>query len=493
MLLQSFFRIRTRYTWAIDILFLILFLGILTFFWLGSRPLFVPDEGRYAEIAREMVNNGDFITPYLNGIKYFEKPILFYWLTAAAIKIGGLNFWVIRSVNALLGLMGCLATYYTARQLFDRQTGLVAACILGTNLLYFIMSRMISLDLPVTVFMTLSLYAFILSTIAKSPTAARHLQWSAAVMAACAVLTKGLIGIIFPALIILIWLISNKKWFIIKPSHLITCLLIFIAIAAPWHLIISLKHPEFPYFYFVEQHFLRYSTKEVGHYQPIWFFIPWLMAGFFPWIIFLPQAVFKFFSWKKRHQYTYELFFLIWAVTIFIFFSFSKSKLIPYILPIFPPLAILVARYLTMDNHHRKILISYQMIAFTSVLLIAFAFIMPQLDKRTILPLAATLKPLLHQTDEVITYNVYYQDLPFYLERTVNILNWRNELSFGMQHQNSDWMINDQKFWELWDGKRIFVVISLSELKQLQIDHPQKKIYLLNKTTDTALITNREL
>src|SRR5262249_22217637 len=136
------------------------------FILLGTRPLFIPDEGRYAEIAREMATSGDYITPYLNGIKYFEKPPLFYWLGAAAIKIGGLNLWFIRSINAFLGLLGCLFTYITARKIYDRLTGLLAALILGTSLLYFVMVHMVSMDLTVTIFLTISLYFYLLGSLA---------------------------------------------------------------------------------------------------------------------------------------------------------------------------------------------------------------------------------------------------------------------------------------------------------------------------------------
>ena len=158
-------------TWWIDTLFLLFFLGTLYFILLGTRPLFVPDEGRYAEIAREMVTTGDYLTPYLNGIKYFEKPILFYWLESLAIKTMGLNLWSLRSVNAFLGILGCLLTYITGRQLYNRTTGLLAALILGTSMLYFIMAHMISLDLTVTVFLSTCLYAFILGS--QQPTRAK--------------------------------------------------------------------------------------------------------------------------------------------------------------------------------------------------------------------------------------------------------------------------------------------------------------------------------
>lgn len=545
----------------VDIIFLTIVFCGLYFILLGSRPLFVPDEGRYAEIVREMVENRDFITPTLNGIKYFEKPVLFYWLEAASIKIGGLNLWALRTPNAFLALLGCLLTYLTARKLYDRTTSLLSALIFGTSTLYFVMSHMISLDLPVTLFLTACLYFFLLGISQENAKNHRFFFWGAAVTSALAVLTKGLIGIVFPIIIIGSFIVLTRQWIILKRSYLFSSLIIFLLIVVPWHWLVAQKNPEFFYFYFIEQHFLRYTNPDVGHYNPAWFFIPCLMAGFFPWIIFLPQAIYSqcVLIFKNRCKYQTDLYFLIWFVVIFAFFSLSKSKLIPYILPIFPPLAILTARYLralllkpktTLD-----VKISYFILAVVSFC-IAFMFIelptripmtnpkqaaiylnlaalfiltgsllaclfayfslkkaliitimttalfllstlaaLPYIDTRTVLPFAQKLKPILTPQDEIITYNQYYQDLPFYLERRVSILNWHNELSYGMQFQDTKaWMINDDIFWQRWhSAKRVFVVLDAGRYQELINTHPNDHFYLLGQTPNNVLITNHSV
>lgn len=541
-----------------DILFLSFFIGIFFFIGLGARPLFVPDEGRYAEIAREMVVNHDFVTPYLNGIKYFEKPALFYWLGAAAIKIGGLNLWSLRSINALLGLAGCLLTYLTACKLYSRSTGLLAAMILATSCLYFVMNHMVSLDLPVTVFLSATLYTFILGTQAATRRIANRYFYAMAAAAALAVLTKGLIGIVFPLMIIGAWIITANQWRLLTRLPIFRCLLIFILIAAPWHILVNHRNPEFFYFYFIEQHFLRYTTKEIGHYQPAWFFIPTLILGFFPWIVFLPQAIQKTWpiQWKAKKIDPAGLFLLLWPTLIFAFFSFSKSKLIPYILPVFPPLAILTARYIELISKQKSqagiksgflaLLILTAVIAYTFIqfpqthplpdpekaacwlgiaagiivigfslaawmvrrnvynsisiviittalfLLSAFAAV-PAIDSRTIQPLAITLKPLLKSDDIVITYNQYHQDLPFYLERNVSVLNWRNELSFGMQHQpKHDWLIDTPTFWIQWESpKKVFVILSNEEYATFRKDKRSQNARTIDKTIGDILITNK--
>jgi hypothetical protein len=125
-------------------------------------------------------------------------------------------------------------------------------------------------------------------------------------------------------------------------------------------------------------------------------------------------------------------------------------------------------------------------------LLIMLAAI-PYVESRTIAPLVKILQPILKPQDEVIAYNQYYQDLPFYLERHISVLNWRNELTFGIQHQNKhDWMINDHLFWQQWhSNKRVFVFLQLKEYQKFQLSHPQEKPFLLGKTTFNALISNK--
>ncbi|MFZ2315157.1 MAG: phospholipid carrier-dependent glycosyltransferase [Gammaproteobacteria bacterium] len=544
------------HTWWTDALFLTLILGSLFFLFLGVRPLFVPDEGRYAEIGREMAATGDYITPYLNGIKYFEKPALFYWLGAIAIKLGGLNLWAIRSINAALGILGCLLTYAISRQLYDRFTGLLAALILGTSTLYFVMSHMVSLDLPVTLFLAASLYAF-LSGVQQPPSMKRRLLlWGCGAAAALAVLTKGLIGLVFPGMIIAAWIACTRQWRLLLKLYLPSTLIVFLLIAAPWHYLVSIRNPEFFYFYFIEQHFLRYTTMDVGHYQPVWFFLPTLLAGFFPWIVFLPQsltlAIRRVFN--KSGQYQTELFFLLWAILVFVFFSFSKSKLIPYILPVFPPLAILTARYLVNGIQYsmKGIKIGYACLAVFAILFMVGCYLFtrnsplpnptlatfylslasgilligsgiscsyacrntlkaiiltivttwlflatlmacfPAIDARSIRPLTTILLPILKPENEVITLNQYYQDLPYYLNRTVSITNWRNELTYGLQHQAAPWMINDAEFWQRWHSdKRVFVILSRDELEKLRHLHPKTPVYILGKTINNALITNQ--
>ena len=145
-----------------DVLLLAVLLAVFFGFELGGRALWHPDEGRYSEIPRAMVASGDYVTPRLNGVKYFEKPALFYWMQAGSIKLFGVNEWALRLWPALLALAGCLAVYGAGRKLFGRRAGLIAAIVLATSPLYYLLARIITLDMAVSVLLTGALLSFLL-------------------------------------------------------------------------------------------------------------------------------------------------------------------------------------------------------------------------------------------------------------------------------------------------------------------------------------------
>ncbi len=372
--------------WIRDILLLMLAIGMLLGYNLGNRALWDPDEGRYSEIPREMVATGDFITPRLNGVKYFEKPPLFYWAQASAIKTLGLNEWSLRLWPALFALFGCLTVYVAGRKLFDRRTGLIAATMLATSLLYFQMGRTITLDMAVSVLLSAALLAFLLGTREPPGGRRRGYMWTFYACAALATLTKGLIGIVLPGMIIGAWILLLNNWRVLREMYLPSGLLLFLAIAAPWHVMVADANPEFLNFYFIHEHFMRFTTTIHRRYQPTWFFVPVLLVGFLPWVAFLAQSL-RFnlpMSWSDRHAHKETLFLTLWAVLVFVFFSLSDSKLVPYILPVFPPLALLVGRYLAQawtDDKLRGLHTGYWLVLGLSIALAAILGGVPRLGQ----------------------------------------------------------------------------------------------------------------
>jgi len=566
--------------WCFDLILLAVGIGLIFSLFLGTRPLSVPDEGRYAEIPREMLVVHDFVTPHLNGIKYFEKPPLFYWLQASAIKVlnpwithaeyslnrsktnhyfAPISEWTVRLPNAIVALLGCLLVYAAGRVLFERRAGLLSAVILASSLLYFALARMVTLDMTLSVCLSGSLLAFLVA-INQSPSLERRfLFYTAYMLAGLAVLTKGLIGIIFPTMIIGLWVLLSNQWRLLKECYLPSGILLFLLIVLPWHILVQSRNPEFFQFYFIDQQFLRYSTLIAQRYQPDWFFIPIFIAGFLPWVCFFPQAIVTHFprNWQQFKEKNNYIFLLLWIGTIFLFFSFSHSKLIPYILPIFPGLALLTGHYLsthwqrfneikwgyiavplvwlalgivgllclvndssiTLSQTAKLFLItSYSVFLLNSIVAscfvllrkpkMAFAILtigsvisflivsisIPQLDTRSIKPLVATLKPLLKPNDKVVAYYDYYQDLPFYLNQRVFAVNVGGELSFGMQHQDTDaWMLKDANFWPIWNNLGHVYMVTNKEIYQRFKQSKNPKIYLLAQTNQDVLLSNHPM
>jgi 4-amino-4-deoxy-L-arabinose transferase-like glycosyltransferase len=340
-------RVATRRHW-LEVLLLTLALAVWFGYELGSRELWSPDEGRYAEIPREMLATGDFLTPRLNGVKYFEKPPLVYWLEAGAIKIFGLNEWALRLWPALFALFGCLAVYFVANGLYGRPAGLLSAGVLATSPLYDFMGDILTLDMPLTGELAVALCAFLAGIRAPPGAARRLLFYTFYAFTAFAVLTKGLVGLAIPAMVIGVWIVVLNRWRVLREIHLPTGLILFLAIAVPWHVLVARANPEFAWFYFVHEHLERYLTTIHKRYEPAWFFVPVLLAGLYPWTVFLPAAVREAARglWHRRAELGEVWFLLLWATLPFVFFSFSDSKLIPYVLPVWPPLALLLGRWL---------------------------------------------------------------------------------------------------------------------------------------------------
>ncbi|MBK5274432.1 MAG: phospholipid carrier-dependent glycosyltransferase [Desulfuromonadales bacterium] len=330
--------------WLRDLLILAVCLGIPFFQYLGGLPLMDPDEGRYAEIPREMLERGDLITPTLNYVKYFEKPPLLYWINAASLKLFGQNEFAARFPSALCGLLTVLATYIIARKLYSRRAALFSALILGTSAGFVLQSRIILTDMLLTFCLTAALGSFIVAT-CREGRRSKALPWYLFyVFSALAVLAKGLIGMVFPAGIIFFYLLLSRRWRLLSEMRLASGLLLFLAVAAPWFVAVSLKNPEFARFFFIHEHFERFTSTVHGRNQPFWFFVPVLLGTMLPWSFFIPGALVR--AWRDRNHEEGRagLYLLIWIAVIFLFFSKSGSKLIPYILPIFPPLAMLIGQ-----------------------------------------------------------------------------------------------------------------------------------------------------
>jgi len=474
-------------SWTTDLIGLMVIFLFFYLFCLGSYPLFTPDEGRYSEVAREMVMSGDYITPRVNGVAFLDKPILYYWLQAAAILLFGIKEWALRLFPALLGILGCLMTYVAGRRLFDRKTGVISALILATSPLYFGGAHYANLDLEVAVFISCTLLCFITGVQSHGRTRSAFLL-AAYFFSALAVLTKGLIGIAFPSLIAGSWLLWQRRLALLKNIHIFTGVLLFIILVLPWYILVQKANPEFLHFFFVTQHVTRFlSTAEFNNKTTVWFYAPIILAGFFPWTIFLIQSIAK--QIKERHPV--GIYLLLWVGIITTFFSIPHSKLIGYILPIFPALALLTGKFIA-DAWHKAnnsytslsiiLWLIFSLVFLTAVLMLprfpqlnVQAAAMPyllamagistlsaltaigmaryrqflplfllcllsstlclatlivaanSLNRNTAKPLIMQLQTRLKPDDEVVNYFKFYQDTPIYLQRRITLVaNWQS-------------------------------------------------------------------
>jgi 4-amino-4-deoxy-L-arabinose transferase-like glycosyltransferase len=308
---------------------------------LGFRGLYNPDEGRYAEISREILASGDWVIPHLNGLVYIEKPPLQYWATAISEALFGENDWAARLYTGLCAL----ATVYVIWALIRREWGAGAAArgaiMLGSSLWFLLLGHQLTLDMSLTLFMTLTFAAFCNAQRSERWRGWMLLCWAAI---AAAFLTKGLIAGVLPLFTLLGYSALQRDLSPWRRLLLGRGAALFALLCLPWLILIQHRLPQFFQFFFVREHLQRFLTKIENRYQPWWYFIPILLAGVLPWL--LPALVALSRDWRAstaRPGFDLRRFAWLWCVVIFVFFSASDSKLSTYILPMFPLLALLMA------------------------------------------------------------------------------------------------------------------------------------------------------
>lgn len=341
---------------------------------IGYRKLVKADEGRYAEIPREMVASGDWLTPRMNGYKYFEKPALQYWATAVAFTLFGQQDWAARLWTALTGFLGVLMIGWLGSRICgpptansgpgtansgpgtansgpgagaESPTGLLAAVVLGSMAIYVFSGHFLTLDMGVAFFMTAAVLAVCLAQADDASQAAQR-NWMLAGWAAMAlaVLSKGLIGLVLPIAAVGGYILLARDWRMLARLYLVAGGAVFLAIAAPWFVAVSLANDEFFQFFFVQEHFQRFLTKSHGRFQPWWYFIPIVAIGAMPWLLSVLVGFWQ--AWRRvpGRRFQASRFLAVWCTVVFVFFSASSSKLGSYILPLMPAAALLAGMQL---------------------------------------------------------------------------------------------------------------------------------------------------
>jgi 4-amino-4-deoxy-L-arabinose transferase-like glycosyltransferase len=498
---------------------------VLWFAFLEKRALWDPDEGRYAEIPREMVASGDWLTPRLNDLLYFEKPPLQYWATAVAYELMGQHNWTARLWSALTGLAGVLLVFYAGRRLHSTRAGLYSAAMLASSLLYFGLAHLNSLDTGLTFFLSLAVCALALG-LNDDATAVERRTWIAVawLAAGLAVLSKGLIGIVLPAGALMSYAVLCRDHAVWRKLSPLSGTVLLLLVTAPWFVAIARVHPEFTQFFFVHEHFTRFTTTEHHRGQPWWFFVPVLALGALPWTVPMLCGLWRAFTERREGAFAPFRFLAVWTVLVFVFFSASGSKLVPYVLPAFPALALLGGRYVCAANPvslarqlfwsglaaglllavipyavsrvgaavesgtigelklwcmwlaglwaagavlslwaMRKGKVEGAIVGFALTVILAHQIALAGAEKlvpaKSSTLLAQQIRPYVSESTHIYTIQVYPQSLPFYLGRTVTLVDFRDELDFGLMRAPDKGIPSVAAFLEQWRNERDAIAI----------------------------------
>lgn len=306
---------------------------------LGVRPLFVPDEYRYAEIPREMLDGGDWVVPRLAGFRYFEKPVLSYWISAGSLALLGESAFGLRLPSALAaGLCAWLTALAVRRASEDARASLLAAGVLLTSGLFFGVATYKTLDSLFTLGVTASLVCAFLA--GEGDGRRRIALWALAGAAAgAAFLTKGLLGFALPAIVLAPVLTWERRWRIAL-RHAWIAPLTAIGVVLPWSLAVAHSDADFWPWFFWNEHVRRFSSQDAQHVAPVWYYVPVLLGCAMPWVPLWPAAVVGL---RARPPTPLVRFALCWLASPFLLFSIARGKLAIYLLPCFPALAILTA------------------------------------------------------------------------------------------------------------------------------------------------------
>ena len=474
------------------------------------HPLLDPDEGRYAEIPREMLAQGDFVTPRLDGLQYFEKPPLQYWATAGAYALFGFREWTARLWTVGLGFLCLPLTFSFTRRLYGADGAANAALALAVSPYFALLAHLNLLDAGFCFWLSLAVFAFALAQSAPERSAAERrwmlIAWSAA---ALAVLTKGIVvGVLAGGSLALYTVLEKdpRPW---RRLHIGAGLALFLLIVVPWFALVSVRNPSFAQFFFVHEHFARFLTTVHQRVEPWYYFVPLLLLAALPWLPWLPGGIAAAYLESKPDRSFKPLkFCVIFCTVTFCFFSLSDSKLGSYILPIVPSLAVVAGVHscrrpgflrftaqsvavlllvltagLWFYAMHRYAQVSTATTAWLAgaaataaigsasvgyrrgistrrwgaamamamlgwqCLLSAFA----ELPSRSASALVASVRHEIHPQTELFSVGQYRETISPYLGRTLTLVDFEGELAFGLS-LNSSGALSDAEFLARWNA-----------------------------------------
>lgn len=402
----------------------------------GIRPLTLPDEGRYIGIAWEMLNSDNWLVPTLDGLPFFHKPPLFYWLTALSLKLFGVNELAGRLASILAALMATGALYVFIRRHVSNQVANLSLAILLTQPFYFVGAQFANLDMLVAGMISLTILAGASAVLALE----RGLPYrtdltTAYFFAALGVLAKGLIGFVLPVAILFGWLVIGRRLRLVRsllPIHLV---LLFFALVAPWFWWMEQSYPGFWHYFFVYHHFQRFAETGFNNQQAFWFYLPALILFTLPWSPWI-YRVFKRNFLQDKERFAIRSLMIVWLMVILCFFSLPSSKLVGYILPALPPFAFLIADVMLVwltASEKRNSSTAFAWLGVSLVVAstgcIAIVLAVTHLDPMSSRKMSAVALPVFQPEDQIVMIDEYQYDIPFYLKATKPswvISDWKN-------------------------------------------------------------------
>jgi 4-amino-4-deoxy-L-arabinose transferase-like glycosyltransferase len=405
----------------------------------GWRPLMLPDEGRYAGVAWEMLRSGQWAVPTLDGLPFFHKPPLFYWLSAGAMQLFGAHPWAARMPSLLGGLLGAMALYLFTRRWQGEPRARWALLVLATQPFFYAGAQFANLDMLVAgcigATVLLGAHAALLAAEGRPH---RGPLLAAYAMAAVGMLAKGLIGFVLPGATLLLWLLASRRPALVWRLVSLPGLLLFLLLALPWFVAMQARYAGFFDYFVVYHHFKRFAEAGFNNQQPFWFYLPVVLGLALPWTLALRAA------WRQREPASalpsVRLLMLCWMAVVLVFFSLPRSKLVGYVLPALPPLAWWLSGAFVADGGWARRRTLLAGVAALSCLAVVGAVAMAHL--RSDAPLGLALRHQRQAGEPVVFVGRYPYDLPFYarLETPAQVLDewqspaipkhddWRKEL-----------------------------------------------------------------
>jgi 4-amino-4-deoxy-L-arabinose transferase-like glycosyltransferase len=446
--------------------------------WLSAlawfRPLAIPDEGRYTDISRWMAVSGDWFVPRINGLPFLHKPPLYFWLEAIAISTFGTSAFVARLVPLASAITICVCVFCLVRRFANEQAARWSVAVLALNPLFYGGAQFANLDMLVAAMITLTITLAVLA--AREP---GHLLWIAAYGAAgLAVLAKGLIGVVLPGAVFVLWALLERRpdWMLKALS--IVGIVLFIAIVLPWFYIVEGTIPGFVHYFIVYHHLERFLSSGFNNQQGLWFYPAVLFAAMLPWTAAsLPR--WRSFYRERAFGPTLQNLGAVWFAVVLVFFSIPRSKLVGYILPALPAFAMLIGPWMA-QYPRRRITATIGAIVCVIATLVA-AFAQPSGPVHA----AAQVKREMKPSDNVVFIGRYFFDVAVVLNRRRPIYivgDWSKpsaEIPDNLRRQFTE----GREF----DSQAGYVLLDQSELEPLL--NSERTTWILAERNDMAAVS----